>query len=78
MQLRAEKPVIFFILHSAIPRSRAPAPYRRDFESKLHNFYRKLENKGYGRGPGKNKSVYCLLEYMKNLCMILCERKLII
>lgn len=40
---------------AAITRSRAPAPYRRDFESKLHNFYRKLESKGYGRGPNKIK-----------------------
>ena len=29
---------------------RAPAPYRRDFEAKLRNFYRKLESKGYGQG----------------------------
>ncbi|XP_019648057.1 PREDICTED: E3 ubiquitin-protein ligase HECW2-like isoform X2 [Branchiostoma belcheri] len=35
--------------------ARAPAPYRRDFESKLRNFYRKLESKGYGQGPGKLK-----------------------
>uniref|UniRef100_A0A8C1N398 HECT-type E3 ubiquitin transferase n=1 Tax=Cyprinus carpio TaxID=7962 RepID=A0A8C1N398_CYPCA len=34
-------------------RARAPAPYRRDFEAKLRNFYRKLEAKGYGQGPGK-------------------------
>ncbi|GIY11306.1 hypothetical protein CEXT_162782 [Caerostris extrusa] len=34
---------------------RAPAPYRRDFEAKLRNFYRKLESKGYGQGPGKMK-----------------------
>uniref|UniRef100_A0A674CUW9 HECT-type E3 ubiquitin transferase n=1 Tax=Salmo trutta TaxID=8032 RepID=A0A674CUW9_SALTR len=27
-------------------RARAPAPYRRDFEAKLRNFYRKLEAKG--------------------------------
>ncbi|ETE62627.1 E3 ubiquitin-protein ligase HECW1, partial [Ophiophagus hannah] len=32
---------------------RAPSPYRRDFEAKLRNFYRKLEAKGYGQGPGK-------------------------
>ncbi|XP_055006853.1 LOW QUALITY PROTEIN: E3 ubiquitin-protein ligase HECW1 [Boleophthalmus pectinirostris] len=36
-------------------RARAPAPYRRDFEAKLRNFYRKLEAKGYGQGPGKIK-----------------------
>ncbi|XP_014236880.1 E3 ubiquitin-protein ligase HECW2 [Trichogramma pretiosum] len=34
---------------------RAPAPYRRDFEAKLRTFYRKLESKGYGQGPGKLK-----------------------
>lgn len=37
--------------------ARAPAPYRRDFEAKLRNFYRKLESKGYGQGPGKLKYV---------------------
>ena len=36
---------------------RAPAPYRRDFEAKLRTFYRKLESKGYGQGPGKLKYV---------------------
>ncbi|XP_051998518.1 E3 ubiquitin-protein ligase HECW2-like [Xyrauchen texanus] len=35
--------------------ARAPAPYKRDFEAKLRSFYRKLENKGYGQGPGKVK-----------------------
>ncbi|XP_015594787.1 E3 ubiquitin-protein ligase HECW2 isoform X2 [Cephus cinctus] len=35
--------------------ARAPAPYRRDFEAKLRTFYRKLESKGYGQGPGKLK-----------------------
>ncbi|XP_038605658.1 E3 ubiquitin-protein ligase HECW2 isoform X2 [Tachyglossus aculeatus] len=34
---------------------RAPAPYKRDFEAKLRNFYRKLETKGCGQGPGKLK-----------------------
>ncbi|KAG1652376.1 E3 ubiquitin-protein ligase HECW2 [Nymphon striatum] len=34
---------------------RAPAPYKRDFEAKLRNFYRKLESKGFGQGPGKLK-----------------------
>ncbi|XP_069999531.1 uncharacterized protein [Penaeus vannamei] len=40
-----------------LPRAaaRAPAPYRRDFEAKLRNFYRKLESKGFGQGPGKLK-----------------------
>ena len=35
--------------------ARTPAPYRRDFETKLRNFYRKLESKGFGQGPGKLK-----------------------
>ncbi|XP_015124183.1 E3 ubiquitin-protein ligase HECW2 [Diachasma alloeum] len=35
--------------------ARAPAPYRRDFEAKLRTFYRKLESKGFGQGPGKLK-----------------------
>ncbi|XP_056155808.1 E3 ubiquitin-protein ligase HECW1-like [Lampris incognitus] len=38
-----------------LQRARAPAPYRRDFEAKLRNFYRKLEAKGHGQGPGKVK-----------------------
>ncbi|XP_074549202.1 E3 ubiquitin-protein ligase HECW1 isoform X2 [Halichoeres trimaculatus] len=43
-------------MHSpGLQRSRAPAPYRRDFEAKLRNFYRKLAAKGYGQGPGKIK-----------------------
>ncbi|XP_068940684.1 E3 ubiquitin-protein ligase HECW1 [Petaurus breviceps papuanus] len=36
---------------------RAPSPYRRDFEAKLRNFYRKLEAKGFGQGPGKIKLI---------------------
>ncbi|KAJ8010514.1 hypothetical protein DPEC_G00075880 [Dallia pectoralis] len=40
-----------------LQRARAPAPYRRDFEAKLRNFYRKLEGKGYGQGPGKIKLI---------------------
>ncbi|XP_017785815.1 PREDICTED: E3 ubiquitin-protein ligase HECW2-like isoform X3 [Nicrophorus vespilloides] len=36
-------------------RHRTQAPHRRDFEAKLRNFYRKLESKGYGQGPGKFK-----------------------
>jgi len=32
-----------------------PAPYRRDFDAKLRNFYRKLEQKGFGQGPNKMK-----------------------
>nr|XP_037869476.1 uncharacterized protein LOC101741169 isoform X2 [Bombyx mori] len=35
--------------------TRAAAPQRRDFEAKLRAFYRKLESKGYGQGPGKLK-----------------------
>ena len=37
--------------------ARAPAPYKRDFDAKLRSFYRKLESKGYGQGPGKLKYV---------------------
>uniref|UniRef100_A0A8C1KP14 HECT-type E3 ubiquitin transferase n=1 Tax=Cyprinus carpio TaxID=7962 RepID=A0A8C1KP14_CYPCA len=37
--------------------ARAPAPYKRDFEAKLRNFYRKIETKGYGQGPGKVKLI---------------------
>ncbi|XP_064831820.1 E3 ubiquitin-protein ligase HECW2 isoform X1 [Oncorhynchus masou masou] len=37
--------------------ARAPAPYKRDFEAKLRNFYCKLETKGYGQGPGKVKLI---------------------
>ncbi|CDQ63212.1 unnamed protein product [Oncorhynchus mykiss] len=45
--------------HSSTQRAnaRAPAPYKRDFEAKLRNFYRKLETKGYGQGPGKVKLI---------------------
>jgi len=32
-----------------------PSPRRRDFEAKLRNFYRKLEQKGFGQGPNKLK-----------------------
>eukprot|EP00106_Octopus_bimaculoides_P007087 XP_014774529.1 PREDICTED: mediator of DNA damage checkpoint protein 1-like [Octopus bimaculoides] len=35
--------------------TRVPAPYKRDFQAKLRNFYKKLETKGYGQGPGKLK-----------------------
>ncbi|MEQ2169594.1 hypothetical protein GOODEAATRI_026758, partial [Goodea atripinnis] len=41
--------------------ARAPAPYKRDFEAKLRNFYRKLETKGYGQGPGKLKEFFFLV-----------------
>ncbi|XP_025832632.1 E3 ubiquitin-protein ligase HECW2 [Agrilus planipennis] len=37
-----------------LSRLRASGPsHRRDFEAKLRSFYRKLESKGYGQGPGK-------------------------
>uniref|UniRef100_A0A9J7XLC7 HECT-type E3 ubiquitin transferase n=1 Tax=Cyprinus carpio carpio TaxID=630221 RepID=A0A9J7XLC7_CYPCA len=44
---------------SRTPRAnaRAPAPYKRDFEAKLRSFYRKMETKGYGQGPGKVKLI---------------------
>uniref|UniRef100_A0AAV2JXZ2 HECT-type E3 ubiquitin transferase n=1 Tax=Knipowitschia caucasica TaxID=637954 RepID=A0AAV2JXZ2_KNICA len=47
------------LLHPGTQRAnaRAPAPYKRDFEAKLRNFYRKLETKGYGQGPGKVKLI---------------------
>ncbi|GAB1600875.1 E3 ubiquitin-protein ligase HECW2-like [Argonauta hians] len=35
--------------------TRVPAPYKRDFQAKLRNFYKKLETKGFGQGPGKLK-----------------------
>ena len=42
----------------ALPRAlRTPAPYRRDFETKLKNFYRRLETKGFAQGPTKLKLV---------------------
>ncbi len=34
---------------------RVPAPYKRDFQAKLRNFYRKCESKGFGQGPNKLK-----------------------
>jgi hypothetical protein len=37
--------------------ARVPAPYKRDFQAKLRNFYRKLEAKGCGQGPGKIKLI---------------------
>ncbi|XP_044755893.1 E3 ubiquitin-protein ligase HECW2 isoform X2 [Coccinella septempunctata] len=43
------------IASPGLGRHRVPAPYKRDFEAKLRNFYRKLESKGYGQGPGKFK-----------------------
>nr|XP_009857929.2 E3 ubiquitin-protein ligase HECW2-like [Ciona intestinalis] len=36
-------------------RSRTNTPLLRNFDSKLRSFYRKLEQKGYGQGPGKIK-----------------------
>jgi len=35
--------------------NRVPAVYRRDFQTKLRDFYRKLETKGYAQGPTKLK-----------------------
>jgi len=51
--------ILCFLLPAGTQRAnaRAPAPYKRDFEAKLRNFYRKLETKGYGQGPGKLKYV---------------------
>jgi E3 ubiquitin-protein ligase HECW2 len=43
------------IASPGLSRHRVPAPHKRDFEAKLRNFYRKLESKGYGQGPGKFK-----------------------
>lgn len=31
--------------------------YKRDFDAKLRNFYKKLERNGYGQGPGKLKLI---------------------
>ncbi|XP_023018886.2 LOW QUALITY PROTEIN: hecw ubiquitin protein ligase [Leptinotarsa decemlineata] len=42
------------IASPGLSRHRVP-PHKRDFEAKLRNFYRKLESKGYGQGPGKFK-----------------------
>lgn len=46
---------LWFAVGTQRANARAPAPYKRDFEAKLRNFYRKLETKGYGQGPGKLK-----------------------
>ncbi|CAH0555226.1 unnamed protein product [Brassicogethes aeneus] len=43
------------IASPGLGRHRVQAPHKRDFEAKLRNFYRKLESKGYGQGPGKFK-----------------------
>ncbi|XP_028136610.1 E3 ubiquitin-protein ligase HECW2 isoform X3 [Diabrotica virgifera virgifera] len=43
------------IASPGLSRHRVTAPHKRDFEAKLRNFYRKLESKGYGQGPGKFK-----------------------
>uniref|UniRef100_A0A8C5DUY9 HECT-type E3 ubiquitin transferase n=1 Tax=Gouania willdenowi TaxID=441366 RepID=A0A8C5DUY9_GOUWI len=50
-------PVLVFLSGTQRANARAPAPYKRDFEAKLRNFYRKLETKGYGQGPGKVKLI---------------------
>lgn len=48
---------LFWAFVPGMPRAnaRVPAPYKRDFQAKLRNFYRKLEAKGYGQGPSKIK-----------------------
>uniref|UniRef100_A0A3Q2DVP5 E3 ubiquitin-protein ligase n=1 Tax=Cyprinodon variegatus TaxID=28743 RepID=A0A3Q2DVP5_CYPVA len=50
-------PPVFLFPGTPRANARAPAPYKRDFEAKLRNFYRKLETKGYGQGPGKVKLI---------------------
>lgn len=32
---------------------RSPAPYKRDFDSKIRTFHKQLVSAGYGQGPGK-------------------------
>uniref|UniRef100_A0A2K6GZA3 HECT-type E3 ubiquitin transferase n=1 Tax=Propithecus coquereli TaxID=379532 RepID=A0A2K6GZA3_PROCO len=49
--------ILWFSVGTQRANARAPAPYKRDFEAKLRNFYRKLETKGYGQGPGKLKLI---------------------
>lgn len=39
---------------------RVPAPYKLDFQTKLREFHRKLESKGYGQGPTKIKYGFIL------------------
>lgn len=53
--------------------TRAPPPQRRDFEAKLRAFYRKLESKGYGQGPGKLKLVF--FDIIVIHVMIFCVQK---
>nr|KAF6450268.1 HECT, C2 and WW domain containing E3 ubiquitin protein ligase 2 [Molossus molossus] len=48
---------LWFAVGTQRANARAPAPYKRDFEAKLRNFYRKLETKGFGQGPGKLKLI---------------------
>lgn len=36
-------------------RSKAPTPYRHDYQSKLKSFRRKIEARGYAQGPSKFK-----------------------
>lgn len=57
MMAQGTDPACPFVVATGTQRAnaRAPAPYKRDFEAKLRNFYRKLETKGYGQGPGKLK-----------------------
>jgi len=42
--------------------SHVPAPYKRDFQTKLQDFYRKLETKGFAQGPTKLKYVELFFE----------------
>ncbi|KAF7494146.1 E3 ubiquitin-protein ligase HECW2 [Sarcoptes scabiei] len=53
-------------------------PYKRDFDAKLRNFYRKLEKNGYGQGPSKLKLVVRrdhLLEDAFNKIMVISTKK---
>ncbi|CAJ0967659.1 unnamed protein product [Ranitomeya imitator] len=54
--------------------ARAPAPYKRDFEAKLRNFYRKLETKGYGQGPGKLKLPHTVVGMLAHSSMQISSR----
>ena len=50
----------FSVLSASVPTTRiagSQGPYRRDFDAKLRNFYRKIEKNGLGQGPGKLKLI---------------------
>jgi len=47
--------VLFLTAGQQRANSHVPAPYQRDFQTKLRDFYRKLETKGYAQGPTKLK-----------------------